>query len=355
LTAWLVVAGCSFGNDSSGGRSLQLRVQRVASPATTTPALRTMDAIGAYPWSSAVSFTTLQQPITAVTLYGTLTNGLRTTADVYACAGPTADDCLVDMTGPALANLLPATASTTLRPGTYETVQVRYCIGRSDTTEYAYVGGTVVLGGTTYYSTVRGTLDTIGPAARARVSFHGCSREYRLLDPVVVSPVDTLGTARSVPLTLRLLFDLTDIAWGGVSGTPFSSGCSTATGGSAPPSAICTGYMTPIGTVDSTPPTVERYRLNGGATLVLYWRARDDAPLGGYFRPHFDEGLPWSPGFPPMIGVPIVVPNTDGSYRLASDSSGNPDFATAAFRRANHTAGFSGAHGNGTYTAVRLP
>jgi hypothetical protein len=295
------------------------------------------------PWSSLLNITSLRGPITQIDVRSP---GQVITA--YLCPGSRSDDCLVELNGPALQDLL-STAAVTVFPGVYDTVSVIYC-GIGETGYHSYLTGDVSIGGTQYFTRATGNLGTTGPAEPVALDYAGCVQAYAISPPLVVT--DTV----SIPILLRLYFDIRDLGYASL-GDPATnvlyghSGCTpVVTLGVTP--FVCAAYPSVSAVEGTVPPVVERYRVNGGATIGLMFEAGTDRFVGGYFRRYAVEDQAWNPLFFPDSFVESLILNPDGSYELRQ--VGGAIFP--AFRRADHSGTAIGEHGlSFGYTAVRLP
>src|SRR6185436_5981770 len=163
--------------------------------------------------------------------------------------------------------------------------------------------------------------------------------------PLVVS--DSAGA----PVAFRLYFDIRDLAWASLGGSETSGGWLP--GGCAGPRPsegatalpyLCTGYPDVAGVVDNLPPTIERYRINDGATIGLLFLASGGQFVGGYSRRFFAEGADAHPGFNADTPVDEWAANGNGSYLLSTFGGGGPGGAPVGhyvvmpgFLRASHS------------------
>lgn len=362
LAAVLVTAcGDVFG---PAGRRVRAELRRA--PASVASGAALLSA------SNAVEIESFRVPVKAIQLASALPVGSGTGAGryvpVYECAGTTNDECLLEFGGTSLADLLDG-RTFTVPADTFRTVHIETCPARGSAGYTAYLRGSVVLGGTRYYTKTAGGLSATGPSEAVAIEYAGCGRGYALPTPVAfTAPADT--TARQdTTLTFRMYFDLREIAWGAV-GTRddgqawLPGGCSPAArpdfeGGAGRP-FVCTGYPDLIGTVDTRPIQVERYRLSGGATLGLFFTG-SDLPLGGYTRRFYDPSTARTELFASDIPVRSLRKNADGTLAIQTfgvdGSADSPArFRADAFQRATHSGTFTtGASEPRTYSAVRLP
>jgi len=89
---------------------------------------------------------------------------------LFSCTTGPAEDCLVELNGPALQNLI-ATSDVTVSPGTYDEVAVGYCSGASQTQWDAFMTAEARFDGATYYSRTGLGLDDAGPQLPSGAQF----------------------------------------------------------------------------------------------------------------------------------------------------------------------------------------
>jgi hypothetical protein len=361
LTA--VLGACSNLFGPEGGRAIKPELIRLAASgpsAGLSAALRgaATSPGGSYAWSSAIAIASFRSPIRGITL-----RGPDHSSQIYDCAADTNDACLVDLAGPALQDLL-AAHPVTVQAGTYDHVEIYTC--GSEGQYQAYLTGTVPIGGVSYQTKGDGVLATGGSAEPVRIQYSGCGRSYPLPKPLVVT--DTAGA----PIAFRLYFDIRDLAWASLgaaetAGGWLPGGCAgprpgdPVTGGVATP-FLCTGYPDVAGVVDSVPPVIERYRVNGGATIGLLFLANGGQFVGGFSRRFFEEGSAANPGFNADTPVDQWASNGDSTYRLSTFGGGGPGGAPvghylvmSAFQRASHSGTATAQDVNSfSYAAVRL-
>src|SRR3954470_16741296 len=181
--------------------------------------------------------------------------------------------------------------------GQYDYVFVKTCEDSEGSYRTA-VTGSVELDGKTWYTRPGSVLDTVGPAAAVAITSNGCGRTYALPHPVRIT--DSLGAT----VDFKLYFDIQELAYAAL-GTPKTGQAWTPgnCAGDRPsemdptsPPFLCIGYPDVSGIIDTASAVLERYRINGGATMGLFFAA-DDSPIGGYTRPFFTEGVLADPGF----------------------------------------------------------
>ena len=288
--------------------------------------------------TSDVTVSSLRIPITLVELRGPGEDGVQ----LYQCVPGGDEDCLVELNGPALENLI-ATSEVTVSPGTYDEVVVGYCSGTGQVEWDALMTAEARFDGTTYYSRTALGLDDTGPAEAVALPTHGCGSGFPI-EPVLTVDADTEAT-----VVLRLYFDIRDIAYGG-SDSPSNHGFSCSPLSAPTDPYLCTAYPTVVATYDGLLPVVERYRINSSATLGLNFQASTGAFIEAYVRRYFTPGEPWNPGFTPDAFFSTFVDNGDGTYRLERDDVTFPNF-----RRETHSGTMNTTDlGPVPYTAVLL-
>lgn len=336
-----VVVFASLVGACSDGVSIRAELMRL--PDVTQASL----AASVPPWTSNVTLTSVRSPITAIELR----DGSRS-IEVYRCSGFTADACLVELNGPALASLLP-TGPVPAEPGTYNEVIVSYCASGA-TGWSARITGTAELAGATYYTRTAGNqLDSTGPAQPLMVSFNGCASIHPIVPPLVITEEATTTIA------LRLYFDMRDLAYAALNhATTNQLLASFSCSGPSTIGFVCAAYTTVFAVPGTAVPSVERYRVNANATFGLVFEPGTDRFVGGYVRRFYIEDAGFSPGFGPDGHFDILTSSGPGTFRLAQSHA--PRLDLPLFERASHSATLSVDVGNPTplvvsYTAVRLP
>jgi hypothetical protein len=361
-TAIVALASCSEAT-GAGSVRMQVHLQRVGaagvSPQVNSlrPRMDVGSGITAAPhWSSDLNITSLKVPVFRIAIQSS--DESVPTAELYHCQAATNNGCLVELTRTALQDLISA-QPVTVHKGTYTRAFIQTCESSSYT---SYITASVVLNGTTYYTQSNGTLSTTGPAQPLGLPYQGCGRNYNLPTPAVVA--DSAGAV--IPFTMY--FDIRDIAWAATGGNDVQNawlpgGCSGShPDNTNPQTFICTGYPDVSGIAGETAPVLERYRINGGATLGVFFTSGSDLPIGGFTRRYFTEGVTSNTGFGADTPVDTLSKNSNGTLRIATFGGGTsgaslsaPYFSAQAFQRANHTGAFMAIGVPGTYTAVKLP
>jgi hypothetical protein len=365
--AWLL-QGCLGMGEEGGKRSVQVKPQLVravgqtASPAKSAAAKRSATDDPGLHWSSNVAITSLKVPIKQISLHNA---AFDHEADIYLCSGSN-DACQVEMAGTAFQDALNASPRN-VEMGQYDYVFVKTC----EDSEGAYqtaITGSVALDGKTWYTRPGVVLDTVGPAAAVAITANGCGRTYALPHPVRIT--DSLGAT----VDFKLYFDIQEIAYAALGSrktaqawTPGNCAGDRPAQTDAPsPPFLCIGYPDVSGIIDAAPAVLERYRINGGATMGLFF-ASGDMPIGGYTRQYFTEGVLSPAGFMAVMPLRDVSKNGDGTLRVDGFGPGghayDPDlsvFRAAAFRRETHSGSFTSTAegtletGSHAYQADRL-
>jgi hypothetical protein len=352
----LSFAACdAFGPKGATVQAHLMRMPTTHASFARVAAVQPGNSAGAPHWTSAVDIQSLQVPIREISITGSSAH-----AEIYRCDPATdANDCLVELTGPALQNLL-ATSPATARMGSYDAVLIRSCGG--DETEYtSYITGSAQLNGATYHTRSDGGISTEGPAEPAPLVHSGCANEFALPVPAVVT--DSAGAV----IPVRLYFDIREIAHFG-SGEPdtrgawMPGGCTPGVDSATTPKPfVCISYPDVAGYTGAGTPNLERYRLNQTATVGIFFDPETDTALGGYTRMSYVEGVEDNSGFMMVTPVWEMDPKGDGSYVLSNygASATEAAFRINAFRREDHSGTFNAYHPAGNqlglaYDAVRL-
>ena len=366
--AAIALLACSACKDLFGSKSAQINpeLRRTTSSAASLlagvgseaqVASVAAGAPGSVPWSSAFTISSFRVPIRAINIAHSVagSSAFTNAATVYDCAADSNAGCLVELIGANLDDILGASPRS-VGYGSYDVIAVQSC--KTEGAYTAYLTGSVVIGGTRYYTKPASGLSPTGPAEAVAITYQGCSRNL----PIVgggFSVADSVSGA----LTLRLYVDTRDIAWGtpslgATSGAWFPGSCTPVYTGGA---FVCTGYPDVVGTLGSAAPTVERYRVNGGATFGFLFDGLSGQPLGGYSRPYFAEDQPNNTGI--TAASPFRTVNSMGTGVLSVEGYGSGAvgqgsfFTTTSFQRATHSGTYttSDTPTPRPYSAVRLP
>lgn len=352
FAAALAAIGCTGPSDGSAARvrAELVRLPGASITATTAgPAATSRAGAAVIPWTSQVSLSSVRTPIVSVHLRRPDGTG----TSVYDCGASSGAGCLVELNSPALQDLL-GTEPVSVPVGTYDQVDLLYCT-TGETGYRAFVTGTASIGGTAYYTRTAGVLGTTSPAEPVAIDHQGCGDSYPISPPLVIADSSAATTL------LRLYFDILNLASAALPSPLTNSlwipgGCAPASPpGSAP--FLCAAYPAVIGVVGTTPPSIERYRVNDGGTIGLVFDAGSDGYYGGYLRRYVVEDQSWNPGFTPDGGIRSLTSNGDGSYRMEQGAftSGAAGALFPAWRRATHSGTISYESRTTPYSAVRLP
>ncbi len=339
--------GCIGSDDGDRKRTVQVKPRLVRAEgiaaAAKTATIPTVSLEPDLHWSSGVSISSLRVPIKQISLHSA---AFDHEADLYLCSG-SSEACQVEMAGTAFQDALNA-ASRQVEMGQYDYVFVKTC--EDSEGEYrTALTGSVPLDGKTWYTNAASVLDSVGPAAPVSITSHGCGRTYTLPHPLRIT--DSLGA--SVDFTLY--FDIQELAYAALGSrktaaawTPGNcTGERPAETDAASPPFLCIGYPEVSGIISAAPAVLERYRVNGGSTIGMFFTA-DDIPLGGYTRRYYTEGVRIEPGFDALMALRNVRKNSDGTLFVDGFGPGGHAYDTtmsvfraAAFSRANHTGTFT--------------
>lgn len=367
-SAACLLQGCLGIGEDEGKRTVQLKpelvrfVGKTSSAGSPSLAKRASTDDPELHWSSGVAISSLKIPIKQISLHNA---AFDHEADIYLCSGSN-DDCQVEMAGTAFQDALNASPRN-VEMGQYDYVFVKTC----EDSEGAYrtnITGSVVLDGKTWFTRPGTVLDTAGPAAAVAIASSGCGRTYALPHPLRIT--DSLGAA----VEFKLYFDIQELAYAALGSRKTSQAWTPGNcAGDRPdemaatsPPFLCIGYPDVSGIIDSAPAVLERYRLNDGATIGMFFTA-DDLPIGGYSRPFFTEGVLANPGFPAVMPLRNVSKNPDGTLLVdgfgPSGHAYDADksvFRATTFQRASHSGTFTSteegtlATGSHAYQADRL-
>ncbi|MGH1468101.1 MAG: hypothetical protein ACRBBP_04355 [Bdellovibrionales bacterium] len=278
---------------------------------------------------------------------------------LFECAG-TGDECLVDIADPAALTALTTDAS--INVGSHDTITVGTCKSEGEYT--AKVRGSVVLGGTTYYTTSGADVlsTSVGDLDYTSVVFSGCSNDYTIPGGLTVTSDTEVEEGSEEEegefVDFNLFISLTDIAWANLSTATIPSGCKEGSNGS-----VCLSYPEVVPSVGTITPTLETYRISdtvsaanaGGQLLCIF--DQNDRALGGFSRRYF------SGTSQEMVGgfdTPFrsLSQNGDGTLNI-ENYGGSADSSALRFEnfpRSSHTGTYSSPSGefsgNQAYTAT---
>lgn len=361
---WTACLGAclSGGDGKSRGVKVKPELMRAQPPLVLEkPAAAGRNPLAAPAWSSDLAITTFKVPLKRISLHNA---SFTKAVDLYVCQG-SGVECEVEAAGNALQNELDADP-VMVDAGEYRYVQVKTC--EDSEGEYtAALTATVSLEGRTWHTHPTAILDTAGPARPLFIRAKGCLRTYALPHPLVIS--ESLGAQ----VSFKLYFDPDGLAHAALGSRRTARAWSPDNcAGSRPADSdipgdpfLCIGYPELSGVVDSVPLVLERYRINGGATLGLFFTGGTGLPIGGFTRRFFREGAEENPGFNAVMPLRDLSLNQDGTLSLAAFGAGftgqkGSEFKVEAFKRENHEGDYTGLPDSagvgmpGKYRAQRL-
>lgn len=356
----VALSGCLFEGSKAKAVKVKVEILRVESPAVARKSAVPSDPAAAPAWSSDLSITTFKVPLHRLSLHNA---AFTRSAELYTCAG-SGVECQLEAAGEALQNELDA-PPVTVPPGEYRYVSVKSCAdGAAEAS--AALTATVVLDGRAWHTHPTAILDSVGPARPVFLKTRACGRTYALPNPLRIP-------SSGEDIVLKLYFDLAELAHAALGSRQTAKAWSADNcAGPRPaeadvpgPPFVCIGYPELSGLTDAAPPALERYRINGGGTLGLFFAGGSDLPAGGYTRRYYREGATLDPGFDAGTPLRDLTRNADGTLSMAAFGSGElgqsgSAFQVASFRRATHGGSFTGlpdslgTPSTGSYSAVRL-
>jgi len=270
---------------------------------------------------------------------------------IYECAADNETDCLVDVTdNTALQDLV---STVEIDTGDYNQIRVGNC--KDEGGYSAKVRGTVVLGGTTYY-TASGSnpLSTnIGDLDYVTVSFTGCSSEYNL--------PHTVSVTSETALRIMMFLAVENIAWARLGSATIPSGCKENAGQTQ---SVCMAYPDVVAYVGETTPTLEVYHVcegggcaanTSGAQVLLLFDNNNNI-LGGFTRRLFSQ-TSVAASFAFDTPLKSSADNGDSTYTIenfGSTAVGPGYVKFDDFRRSNHQSTYTSPQSGGapvTYNA----
>lgn len=312
-------------------------------------------------WAAAnqASFTPLSylMPVRQISLNGPSAVSVLYTCPLYADAGlPNADrdagpvdDCLVDMAdNTALAALFSGMLD--VAPGTYDSVNIDTCLNEG--AFVVKVKGTMVLNGTTYYttstaatiSTNAAELDYATTVVGACGGGPGGGGGNKLAAPVTINDGDSVA--------LSAFFTLENIAYTDYFASPplGASGCVETSGAG---NAVCTGLPQLVSYLGTATPTLDTYFITEDLSdlsaakasgQLLLFRDAAGVPFGGASRPLFSAtSVPPTGDYSTPIYSITAAALVDGgvpSYAIQTyggGGSGAYDLLFPAFELQTHT------------------
>lgn len=281
-------------------------------------------------------------------------------SSLYSCSS----NCGVELSKiDAFVNAINSGTSS-VEEGDYNYVAVQYCPdGNRDEIQHVTLNGTFKLQGVDYATDP--TSGIVAGTSGKDVSIDikgGCASRYSLNPGVTVSA--------GSPVTVKLFFDASLVAYGGTAGeggdmqTYSSGGCA----GSAS-AYVCSPVITVVGTVDSGNPTSEHYLVantdssadNAPTASVLLYYNSSGAIIGGVQNDYRVSGanVTWGTRMAGGLGlVPKVVDADTVSFGEPGGSISLADWFKA-FKRSTHTGTYThsvygGGSADGTYKATKL-
>lgn len=365
----LSMIGCSKGTGSVTPRLIRLASTPPATaptptPVTTYPAPTTTPIDG----TTEVNVDSYKVPIRSIELISTKGEY----AEIYRCDKDTNDDCLLNLSGTAGADLLVARA-VQVDEGTYDQMIVRTCMEEGS---YNFTLEAFASIGTNTYLTKSGTYpSTSGSIEATTLSARQCSYTFDLASSVVVQPDSST--------MLGIYYDLRNLVWMALSSaastppTPeawSSVGCTGNASGSydtSHPVFVCASFPQFFAYVGDAP-AQERYLVNNRAVVGVLFEPTDYAasiktPIGGYLRRYYGTESPAGAEFGFGVALRSVSRKTNGDFSLAAygaTSTSSSYFQTSDFPgdlnvtdNTSDTGTFTGALSGSTvndYTVMRL-
>lgn len=344
----MAAMGCGKKEEKKGKAKAELA--SVGSPVLTSSVLGINLTNSSMNANMDVTVETLKMPVAKLYLMNSEGSG-----EIYSCPSSTPSECMVDLTGGTLVNLLPQNSEKELPVGTYETINIYYtdnCQSRSDYTIKFKASGK--LQGQTYYTKANGKLSTTGPSEEIEVVYGASCKPSTLPTPVEIT--------ENGSVTVRSFFDiqnLADIETGRPGSCIAEDKTSTV--------KLCIQPPDIAATVDASNPTIERYIITDGALaskgclgMAGLFINSSNKPFGGYLRPSFFEGQDCK-GSLGGGGSLSVSENADNSVKMYDAPAANPELGWNiynAFQRSSHSGTMSAKIGSEfsskNYTAQKL-
>jgi hypothetical protein len=256
------------------------------------------------------------------------------TENIYTCD----TDCLIDITDDAALETLTTNAEITV--GTYTKVSIGTC--KNEGSYFSRVKGSVVLSGTTYYTSSGGEplVTVIGENDYVNLEHSGCGNEYILPQPLVVTEsgaTDEDGNELGATANLNLFMALPNIAWGRLSGeVTVPGGCTAGVS-----TSVCIAYPDVVPYVGDTVPTLEIFHIaddtpapesDSGGQLQCIFSASGEF-IGGFARRLFSEtSVPHVANFDTAFSTHEI--KEDGNLVIA-DYGDSPDTFQMKFPNLN--------------------
>jgi hypothetical protein len=265
---------------------------------------------------------------------------------LYSCT----ENCDLDLMDQyVLDSIVRSTAS--IEVGSYRYVKVTSCADGEDTYR-ASILGEVTIGVSEYKTHSTLGITTDGDPSSVDIPFNQCASYYQLQHDLEIGD--------SVSSSLRLVFDLEDIAWATKSAKPFINGCFESLGDVH---SVCmmVPQFVPIqfsGSLSNA--NRELYKIkedagNVGAKIILFMDS--DTLLGGFARRFFDaNSQPLSAAFDTAIKHANLLETGSYSFGTVGELSSElseSKLSFARFSRDTHTRSYKDADGvEVNYTAT---
>ena len=361
LALGLTLASCGLVEEKEEEKTGKVtpELKRIQSSASLTYYdLQNNQDAGGIKVSSDINIESLKVPIFDITL-----SGSDRTGQIYTCKAGTNDGCLVELTGTALSNLIDADA-VSIEEGTYDSVTIGTC--RSDGYEAKITASGQIPGSEETYYTQAGesALSTsISNKGEATVYFSGCSRVYPLPSPITISEGDAVS--------VKLYFDITDIAFFGDGTNDSNSGKAVYAGGSSYPynpnstpntTFVGVNYLDVAGTIDTGSPSIKRFRITSTknqttvtqATVGFFYNSKNKY-FGGYTRSYYSSTS--TDGHNSFVTpVRVFENNGNDTYKVENygESSTSSYVKFSAFEMSDHTGTCTIQGSSATYSAEEI-
>jgi len=338
-------------------------------------------------FSTDVTITSLKYPIASISLSDppvtsgtvTATASGNTNFNVYECSKTTAADCMVDLNGTALQNLVTSTVGKQAKVGTFTQININMCPGTTTAADtYFLVKAQVTINGVVYYSNATSGLSATGPAEEVKIiNAGGCSSVSFLGSPLVIGESDVTvpeevtkatstengTTTTKTPeggklkgnIDLRLYFDLAHAVYGSSGSTNTGSGIpsNNCFGSAGTTPYICVNFPKVIGTLDSTTPTLTRMLVNG-YTIFGFYFGGSTVPFGAYQRAYYNQTFTDSiPETLMAADFEKVQKNTDGTFKVRTMNDGRYYYFDT-FKFETHTSTYNRTGTTTAYTATKM-
>ena len=286
-------------------------------------------------------------------------------SSLYSCTGNTAEACGVELSNiDAFVNTINSSATSIAEADDYDHIAVQFCPdGDSSGIQHITLNGTVKIQGTTYATDPTSGLVAGATGKDVSLTVNGGCASYYPLSPAV-------SVSKGSSTTVKLLFDASLFAFGGVSGgasntnSYYNSGC---VGSSS--AYVCVPVTTIVSTVDSGNPTTEHYLIantesstsNAPTASVALYYSSSGTPIGGVQNPYRLSGSSVSWGTTMNGGLGLYPKTVDSTTVSFGEPEGSVSLADwfKNFKRSTHTGTYTyaksgGSSADGTYSATKL-